>query len=74
MGIGQEVTKGERWSLLAAIVSNAGQLALLLVFVRLIPKEAFAVMAVANAVVGLPQLMLQTGLSHSLFSQEGQEQ
>lgn len=74
MGIGQEVTKGERWTFGAAVISNIGQFCLLLAFARLVSREAFAVMAIANATAGLPQVILQTGLGHSLFSRDGSDQ
>ena len=74
MRTSQEVTKGERWALLATIISNVGQLFLLLAFTRLVSREAFAVMAIANVAIGIPQLILQTGLSHSLFSQAENDQ
>lgn len=74
MSTRQEVIKGERWAFFATVTLNIGQLFLLFAFTRLVSKEAFAVMAIAGALAGLPQLILQTGLSHSLFSHDKDDQ
>lgn len=67
------VSAGERWSFFSAGVVNICQLVILVLLARLIPPAAFASLAIANTFLGFGQLLLQTGLSHSLFSQAGSQ-
>ncbi len=73
MRLRDNIALGERWSFLSAGAVNAGQLAVLILLVHLLPSSAFATFAIANAFTGLTQLLLQSGLSYSLFFRKGDQ-